>query len=128
MNKDSFSDVFQSDEEVESRSGGRSQRDKLIKIAMALQRAQGLTENDEDYLINLLTYLKKGGLAKINVKKAVDKVSKLSKEGSLNQLKIVKVIKSVISQADFKETYAESSANTEGPEEVILSEYFSERN
>ena len=45
---------------------------------------------------NLLTYLKKGGLAKINVKKAVDKVSKLSKEGSLNQLKIVKVIKEIL--------------------------------
>jgi superfamily II DNA or RNA helicase/HKD family nuclease len=125
INKDSFGDVFQSDEEIESRSGGRSQRDKLIKMAMALQRAQGLTENDEEYLINLLAYLKKGGLAKVNVKKAVDKVNKLSKEGSLNQLKILKVIKSVISMDDFKETYAESSANTEGPEEVILSEYFS---
>jgi len=44
-------------------------------------------------------------------------------KGSINPLRLLAVLKTTIAPEFFRETIAESSAQTSGPREVILSEY-----
>ena len=99
-------------------SGGRSQEAKLIKIIKAVIKAREFTDDDEEYLQDVLRLLKEGGIAKATIKRVVGEIG-----NEINPLKILAKIKSGISPNVFQGTFAKSSANISGPKEVILSEY-----
>jgi DNA-binding transcriptional MerR regulator len=79
---------------------------------------KGFTDEDELYIKQVITLLEEGGLPKQTIKTLV---KELSKEN--NPLKILAKLKTNIAPEFFKEPVAESSAQTSGPREVILSEY-----
>jgi hypothetical protein len=117
-NKEEFNAVFLNvGKEIKS-PGGRSQETKLIKVIKAINKSEEFTDDDEEYLQDVLRLLKEGGIAKGTIKKIVKKIEKED-----NPLKILTIIRSSISPALFMETLAKNTADISGPKEVILSEY-----
>lgn len=117
-NKTAFDTVFMDEGDVLKSSGGRSQEAKMIKIIKAIIKSKEFTDDDEDYLQEVLNLLKEGGIAKPTIKRIVSETG-----NEINPLKILAKIRSGISPNVFQGTYAKSSADTSGPKEVILSEY-----
>jgi len=118
LNKKEFNAVFTGNSEVLKSPRGRSHEAKLIKIIKAIIKASELTDDDEDYLNELLRVLREGGIAKATMKKIIKEIGK-----EVNPLKILARIKARVSPNVFQGTFAKSVANTSGPKEVILSEY-----
>lgn len=118
MNKKEFNAVFIDEDEELKSPGGRSQEAKLVRIIKAIGKSKEFTDDDEDYLQDILRLLKEGGVAKATIKKIVKKI-----ETEDNPLKILAIIRSSISPALFMGTLAKSAADISGPKEVILSEY-----
>ena len=98
--------------------GGRSSEAKLFKIIKAIIKAPQLTDDDEDYLQEVLKLLKEGGIAKATTKKIVKEIS-----NETDPLRIFAKIRSGISPNVFQGIFANNAANISGPKEVILSEY-----
>jgi len=117
MNKKEFNAVFTEEGEELKSPGGRSQESKLIRIIRAIIKSKEFTDDDEDYLQDVLRLLKEGGIAKATIKKIVKKIEKED-----NPLKILARVRSGISPALFVGTLAKSAADISGPKEVILSE------
>ena len=118
MNKKEFNAVFVDEAEELKSPGGRSQEAKLIRIIKAISKSKEFTDDDEDYLQDILRLLKEGGIAKATIKKIVKKIEKED-----NPLKILARIRSSVSPALFVGTLAKSAVDISGPKEVILSEY-----
>ena len=91
---------------------------KLIKIIKAIIKAPELTDDDKNYLNELLRVLREGGIAKATMKKILKEI-----KNEVNPLKILARIKAGVSPNVFQGTFAKSAADTSGPKEVILSEY-----
>lgn len=117
-NKKEFNAVFMDEGEQPKSSGGRSQEAKLIKIIKAIIKAKEFTDEDEEYLQEVLRLLREGGIAKATIKRVVGEIG-----NEINPLKILAKVKSGISPSVFQGTFAKSSADISGPKEVILSEY-----
>ena len=117
-NKKAFEEVFTYDEEEPKGRGGRSSEAKLFKIIKAIIKAPQLTDDDEDYLQEVLKLLKEGGIAKATTKKIVKEIS-----NETDPLRIFAKIRSGISPNVFQGIFANNAANISGPKEVILSEY-----
>ena len=117
-NKKEFNAVFMDEGEQPKGSGGRSQEAKLIKIIKAVMKSKEFTDDDEEYLQEVLRLLKEGGIAKATIKRVVGEIG-----NEINPLKILAKVKSGISPSVFHGTFAKSSADISGPKEVILSEY-----
>lgn len=117
-NKKEFNAVFMDEGELPKGSGGRSQEAKLIKIIKAVIKAKEFTDDDEEYLQEVLRLLREGGIAKATIKRVVGEIG-----NEINPLKILAKVKSGISPSVFQGTFAKSSADISGPKEVILSEY-----
>ncbi|MCD6568495.1 MAG: helicase, partial [Dehalococcoidia bacterium] len=100
--------------------GGRDAATFVLKFLKSSQikHFQGYTEDDELYIKQVIKQIEEGGLPK-QTTRTLQKA--LSKE--LNPLKILGILKRNIPSEFFKETMAESAAQTSGPREVILSEY-----
>ena len=99
--------------------GGRDTATHVLKIMKAIKHFKGYTEDDELYIREVIRLLEEGGLPKQTIKTLAGALSKES-----NPLKILARIKANIAPEFFKEPVAESAAQTSGPREVILSEYF----
>jgi len=117
-NKKEFNAVFMDEGEQPKGSGGRSQEAKLIKIIKAVMKSKEFTDDDEEYLQEVLRLLKEGGIAKATIKRVVGEIG-----NEINPLKILAKVKSGISPSVFQGTFAKSSADISGPKEIILSEY-----
>ncbi len=117
-NKKEFDAVFTEEGEDLKSSGGASHEAKMIKVVKAIIKAEGLTDNDKEYLQEVLTLLKEGGIDKATIKRILKEI-----EGEINPLKILGRMRSNISPTLFKGTLAKTAADISGPKEVILSEY-----
>jgi len=116
-NKHEFNRVFD-EEDIPASAGSRSAEAQLKKIIKAILKAPEITDEDEDYLHEVLHVLREGGIAK----KTMTRVLKEVKEKT-DPLKILARIRTGISSNVFQGTFAKSAANISGPKEVILSEY-----
>jgi len=117
INKKEFDDVFIKETEDVSVSRGRSNENKLIKLIKAIHKSKEFTEEDEEYLQEVLNLLKEGGIDKSSIKRILKSVEK-----EINPLKILVKVKSGIPKELFQGTFV-SGADLSGPKEVILSEY-----
>jgi len=106
MNKKEFNAVFVNEGEERKSPGGNSQESKLIRIIKAISKSKEFTDDDEDYLQDILILLKEGGVAKMTIKKIVQKIEKED-----NPLKILTSIRSNISPALFIGTLTKSAAD-----------------
>lgn len=100
--------------------GGRDSTTFVLRFLKSneVKHFKGFTDEDELYIRKVITLLEEGGLPKQTTKTLVKELSK-----ETNPLKILAKLKTNIAPEFFKETVAESSAQTSGPREVILSEY-----
>jgi superfamily II DNA/RNA helicase len=100
--------------------GGRDSTTFVLRFLKSneVRHFKGFTDEDELYIKKVITLLEEGGLPKQTTKTLVKELSK-----ETNPLKILAKLKTNIAPEFFKETAAESSAQTSGPREVILSEY-----
>lgn len=117
-NKKEFDAVFTNEEEELKHSGGRSAENQFFKLIKAIERSKEYTDDDDDFLAELLTLLRDGALPK----KTINKILKLTK-GETNRLKILARLKSGIAPELFQKTFVTDAADTSGPKEIILSEY-----
>ncbi len=118
QNKKEFNAVFIEEGEELKSAGGRSHEAKLIKTIKAIIKSKEFTDEDEEFLHDVLNLLKEGGVAKHTMKRILKEV-----KNEANPLKILMKIRSGIPSNVFQGTFIKSSANTSGPKEVILSEY-----
>jgi len=120
QNKKEFDRVFiaESDELAKPRGSGHEAR--FIKTVKAIQKAQEFTEDDEEYLREVLVLAKDGAIPKMTIKKILKQI-----KSDTNPLKILAKIKSTMAPELFQKAIAANAADTTGPKEVILSEYFS---
>jgi len=118
VNKKEFDEVFIKETEDVGAPRGRTGENKLIKLIKAIHKSKEFTEEDEEYLQEVLNLLKEGGIDKSSIKRILKSVEK-----EINPLKILVKIKSGIPKELFQGTFV-SGADISGPKEVILSEYF----
>jgi len=116
-NKHEFDEVFAKESDELKSSRGASNENKLIKFIKAIHKSSEFTDDDEDYLREVLGLLKEGGIDKSTIKRLLKSIQKEE-----NPLKILAKIKSGIPQELFYGTFV-SGADISGPREVILSEY-----
>ncbi|MBI2251663.1 MAG: helicase [Armatimonadetes bacterium] len=107
--------------------GGRDSASYVVRILKAneIKHFKGFTEDDEEYIRSVIKELEEGGLPKQTSKTLKEKFAEELKKG-VNPLKLLGILRTNIASEFFKETIAESSAQTYGPREVILSEYLTE--
>lgn len=117
-NKKEFEAVFINEEGELKHSGGRSAETRLFRLIKAIEKSKEYTDDDEDYLQEVLTLLQDGAISKATIKKLLKETA-----GEANPLKILAIIKSSIAQELFQKTFVTSASDTSGPKEVILSEY-----
>ena len=117
-NRDAF--VLSTTEESEEPEApkGRDARVNVLKRLKAIKNFQGFTEDDDEYLREVLRLLEEGALPKQTLKTLSQNLS-----AENNPMKILGVLKLNIADEFFLETAGESAATTSGPREVILSEY-----
>jgi len=100
--------------------GGRDSATFVLRFLKSneVKHFKGFTDADELYIRKVITLLEEGALPKQTTKTLVKELSK-----ETNPFKILAKLKTNIAPEFFKDTAAESSAQTSGPREVILSEY-----
>ncbi|RPD35039.1 helicase [Petrotoga sp. HWH.PT.55.6.1] len=127
-NKSTFYDATIEEIIVDTRQRGSKNEIELLKILKVTQKnAKQLTEEQEEYLDQIITKIEEGGIPKQTVKKTLTALNKISKEIQ-NPLKVIGVLQSEISPTFLKSHYAQTAAVTEGKREVILSLYLGEDN
>ena len=117
-NTQEFDAVFINDVEELKHSGGRSAENQFFKLIKAIERSKEYTDDDEDFLIEVLTLLRDGALPR----KTINKLLKETK-GETNRLKILSKLRSGIAPELFQKTFVTDTADIIGPKEIILSEY-----
>jgi len=101
--------------------GGRDAATFVLRVLKSdqVKYFQGYTEEDEFYIKDVVRQLEEGGLPR-QITKTLQK--ELIKE--TNPLKMLGILRKHVPSEFLKETAAEGTAQTSGPREVILSEYF----
>jgi len=110
-------------QEVQARRG-RDTGVQLLNILKTkeVRRFKGFTEEDELYIQKVISLLEEGALPKSTTKRLLKRINQtLAKD--FNPLKLLSILRMGIASEFFKETLAETGAQTAGPREVILSEY-----
>lgn len=102
--------------------GGRDSATQTLKIVKSLKSYKGFTEDQEEYLKQVIKQIEEGGLPKQTTKKALQELNTELKKG-INYLRLLAVIQKNIPNALLGEHISEGAAKTAGPREVILSEY-----
>jgi superfamily II DNA/RNA helicase len=117
-NKKEFEKVFVNEKDELIVSGGRSQETKLLRTIKAIEKSHEFTEEDEEYLQKILELLKEGAIPKPTIKKILKKI-----ENEKSPLRILAVIKVNVAPEFFHKPMTGNAADTQGPKEIILSEY-----
>ena len=117
------------EEIVETKSrGGRDTATQVLRILKSneIKHFKGFTDEDELYIRKVIKLLEEGGIPKQTTKTLIMRMEDELKSG-VNPLKLLAQLKTTIAPEFFRETIAESSAQTLGPREVILSEYLTSK-
>jgi superfamily II DNA/RNA helicase len=118
-NKKEFDTFFTNEVEdyTTTARGHEAQLKKIIKAT--LSKPDGLTDDDEEYLREVLNLIKEGAIPKQTMKTITIDIKK-----EISPLKIITKMKATLPAGSefFQETYKGIAGNTEGPKEVILSE------
>ena len=104
--------------------GGRDAATQIIRILKAVRDLRQFTEDQELYLKKVMQQLEEGGLPKQTTKRTLQALQKEIKTNGNQPLRILGVLQKNISEELLESHIAESTAQTFGPREVILSEYF----
>jgi superfamily II DNA or RNA helicase len=123
LEKNKIAFEFATSEEVKEQHKARGSREsavQLLKILKAIRDFRQYTEEQELYLKNIIKQLEEGGIPRQTAKKALEAV----KKQGVNPLKILAALQKTVPDEFLKEHISESAAQTFGPREVILSEYF----
>ena len=100
---------------------------KILKILkFTLKNSQKLTEEQEQYLRNVIMKLEEGSIPSKTIKKTLSALNKLGKEDILNPLKVLAVLKLNISQKLLEEHLVDEQKSGVTKREVILSLYLSD--
>jgi len=104
--------------------GGRDSASAVLRILKSseIRKFKGYTDEDELYLANLIRLLEEGGLPKQSSKTLLKELDRELMKG-VNPLRVLALLRANIAEEFFRETVAETAAQTSGPREVILSEY-----
>jgi hypothetical protein len=124
MNKKAFQLATTEEVPEAKMRGGRDTATFVLRFLKSnqIKHFHGYTEDDELYIKRVIKLIEEGGLPKQTTKTLQKELSEeLSKD--LNPIKILGRLRKNIPSEFFKETAAESAAQTSGPREVILSEY-----
>lgn len=126
VNKNQFFDTTTEELIINKGKGGRDRRTRLLKILDAIQNGNldRCTEEQEDYLKKVIKQVEEAGLTNETVKNTLKALDKEMKNNNLDTLYLIRVLKKNIPSDLMKKHISESAANTEGPREVILSEYY----
>lgn len=96
---------------------------RLLKILKAVQKnSKQLTEDQEEYLKNVIDKLNSGAIPKATVQKTFRELQKL-KDEIQNSLKVIEILQTQISSTFLTKHFAEIPVSTETKREVILSLY-----
>lgn len=119
-NKTAFKDSTQEYESETTTRGGKDNTTKILRILKSKQMKGylGFTEGDDAYIKRVISILEDGALPKQTTKNVANALS-----GIDDPIKILSKIKTNIPDEFLKEHISQSSADTFGPREVILSEY-----
>ena len=117
-NKEAFILATTEDQEESTAPKGRDARVNVLKRLKAIKNFQGFTEEDDEYLCEVMQLVEESGLPRQTLKVLS---RELSKEN--NPMRILGKLKLNIAEEFFIETAGESAALTSGPREVVLSEY-----
>ena len=104
--------------------GGRDSATQILGILKAVKDFRQYTEDQELYLKKVIKQLEEGGLPKQTTKKALQELQKEIKKSGVDSRKIIGVLQVNIPSSLLQAHIAENAAQTFGPREVILSEYF----
>ncbi|NCO66810.1 MAG: helicase [Candidatus Aquicultor secundus] len=118
-NKDAFRQATTEIIREFKQTGGRANETTLINTIKAIQKFQGLTDDDEDFLNNVLVLLNEGTMGKHIIKSLLKEIKLSSK----NPLKILYLLKSGIPDSYFTSSGLASAYQSSSPREIILSEY-----
>ena len=120
LNKKAFQSATTEEMPEAKMKGGRDTATFVLRFLKSnqIKHFQGYTEDDELYIKQVIKLIEEGGLPKQTTKTLQKELSK-----ELNPIKVLGILKKNIPSEFFKETMAESAAQTSGPREVILSEY-----
>ena len=118
FNKEEFKLTTTEEVRKFKKSGGRSNETALIRVIKAIEKFQGFTDEDEEYLQKVLKAIEDGALPKQTTKVLAKEIKK-----ETNPLKILYKFKQGIPQDFFKEGISDNPYYSASPREVILSEY-----
>lgn len=113
------------EEEFSTKRGSRDNAARLSKILKAKQvrNFQGFTDDDEEYIANVIAELDAGGIPKKISQRIYSKVEK-TPELLVNPLKLLTVLKLELPAAFLQPNQAEQGQGRNSTKEIILSEYF----
>lgn len=104
--------------------GGRDASTQMLRILKAVRDLRQFTEEQEFYLKKVMQQLEEGGLTKQTTKRTLQALEKDIKENGPQPLRILGILQKNIPDELLENHISESAAQTFGPREVILSEYF----
>ena len=117
INKKEFNAIFLNDNKEFTIRGPRDYESQLFKIIKAIINSPKFTNDDKEYLKNVLDLLKVGGIPKNTIKNLIKTLEKIS-----DPLKILTNMKRNLSSILFLKNSIKNTANIDGPQEIILSE------
>lgn len=119
-NKSSFKESTTEFEAESTSRGGKDNTSKILKILRSkeVKNYLGFTEDDDAYIKRVISILEDGALPKQTTKTVANALT-----GIVDPIQILSKIKTNIPEEFLKEHISQSSADTFGPREVILSEY-----
>ena len=120
INKNAFALATTAEIPEVKMKGGRDAATFILKLLKSNQvkHFHAFTDDDETYIKDIIRLVEEGALPKQTIK-VLHKA--LKKE--INPLRILGILKKNVPREFFRETMAESAAQTSGPREVILCEY-----
>lgn len=119
-NKSSFKESTAEFEAESTSRGGKDNTSKILKVLRSkeVKNYLGFTEDDDAYIKRVIGILEDGALPKQTTKTVANALT-----GIIDPIQILSKIKTNIPEEFLKEHISQSSADTFGPREVILSEY-----
>ena len=116
-NKAAFEDVFAIESTIAPSRASKGGEVKFTGILRAIRHSSEFTDEDEEYVGQILRLIEDGALPKATIKKILTKIAY-----TLEPLPMLATIKSEISEEFFRPAFG--PVDISGPKEVILSGYF----